>query len=121
MAGGLQPTVPPSKEPPASAPTAFTSFRREKRELGIGPPEQGRMDTGLVLRGQYIAARPRHYPGMKAMGAKENSLLLLFEHLINLADFLLDLPASFSSWPSACKSALSVTFPAFSLTLPFNS
>src|ERR1035437_8712076 len=90
MAGGLKPTVPPSKEHPASALTAFTSFRREKRELGIGPPEQGRMDTGLVLRGQYIAARPRHYPGVKAMGAKENSLLLLFEHLLNLADFLLD-------------------------------
>src|SRR5665647_2691366 len=75
MAGGLQPTVSQSKGPPASAPTAFTRFRRKKRELGIGPPEQGRLDPGLVLRGQYIAARPRHYPGVKAMGAKENSPL----------------------------------------------
>jgi hypothetical protein len=29
------------------------------------------------------------------MGAKENSLLLLFEHLLNLADFLLDFAGEF--------------------------
>jgi hypothetical protein len=53
------------------------------------------MDTGPVLRGQYIAARPRHRPGAKEMGAKQNSLLLLFEHLLNLADFLLDFAGEF--------------------------
>src|ERR1039457_3939660 len=76
IAGGWQPTVWLSKEPPASAPAAFTRSRRENRELGIGPPKQGRMDTGLVSQSQYIAARPGPYPGARQIGAKQNSLLL---------------------------------------------
>ena len=49
-------------------PTAFTRFRREKRELDTVAPEQGRMDADFVFRGQYIAAWP--------LRAKESSLLL---------------------------------------------
>src|ERR1035437_9091138 len=93
MAGGLQPTVSESKEPPASAPTAFTRFRREKRELGIGPPEQGRISTGLVLRGQYIAARTSFGSGARCTARRP--VQLLFEHLLNLADFLLEFAGEF--------------------------
>src|SRR5450759_3972725 len=87
MAGGLQPTVSPSNEPPTSAPTAFTSFRREKRELGIGPPEHGRMEPGRVLRGQYIAARASF--GSDARCPARRPVDLLFDPLRDLAGFLL--------------------------------
>src|ERR1017187_5264789 len=80
IAGGWQPTVWLSKEPPAIAPTAFTRSRRENRGLGIGPPEQGRIVTTLFpeasipqpgrvtigVRTSVVRKRTARYPARQA-------------------------------------------------------
>jgi hypothetical protein len=110
IAGGLQPTVWQSKEPPASAPMALARFWREKRGLASGLPNKPEQVDCFPMP-VYRSATTSHCDVRYA----ENRITYFSNTFSIWPTFFWTLPASFSFWPSAVSLGLSVTFPAFSL------